>query len=75
MGFNNKDILLAGHDGSAEHSSHSFLASTVLIDTALLGSRLASLLLFRMAHPGSSREVVYVYSDIIHPFICPPRQD
>lgn len=73
MGLGNKDILLVGHDGSAEHSSHSFLASTVLIDTALLGARLAAQLLFRLEHPSTSREIIYVHSDIIHPFPCPSK--
>lgn len=61
------DILLTGYDGTAEHSSHSAMSATVLVDTTALGKRLVKQLLFRMENPNSFREVIYVFSDIIHP--------
>lgn len=65
------DVIITGYDGTAEHSSHSTMSATVLVDTTALGRRLARQLMFRLDNPSDCREVVYVISDIIHPSPCP----
>lgn len=66
-----EDVIITGYDGTAEHDSHSTMSATVLVDTTLLGKRLARQLMFRLDSPGECREVIYVISDIIHPSPCP----
>ncbi|MDO4331728.1 MAG: LacI family DNA-binding transcriptional regulator [Eubacteriales bacterium] len=67
------DVIITGYDGTAEHDSHSNMSATVLVDTTVLGKRLARQFIFRLENPVGCHEVIYIISNIIHPSPCPRR--
>ena len=61
-----QDIALTGYDGTSEYSNVADILTTVDVDTAILGKRLANQLLFRIDNPSSVKEIVYILPEILY---------
>ncbi len=58
------DVAVSGYDGSREYSNLSGNLTTVPVDVAQLGLRLAHQLLYRLDHPDMPGEVTYIYTPV-----------
>lgn len=61
-----KDLVLTGFDCNDEYQNVARQITTVDVQTASLGKRLANKILFRAAYPAASYEVSYVTSNILY---------
>lgn len=59
------DIAISGYDGSTEYSMVSGKLTTVNVDTAHLGSRLAKQLLYRIENPNSPIEIIQINPNVV----------
>lgn len=61
-----KSPVITGFDNNSEYPHVARRITTVDVQTASLGKRLANKILFRTEHPDASPEVSYVHSDILY---------
>ena len=61
-----KDIMITGYDHATEYENVAGRLTTVDVNTAFIGRRLARELMYRIEHPDDPSEVIYVNSNIIY---------
>lgn len=61
-----EDVAISGYDGSTEYPGIAGHLTTVQVQTSSLGIRLAKQLLYRIAYPNASIEVIYIHSNIVY---------
>ena len=61
-----KDIMITGYDNATEYENVAGRLTTVDVNTAFIGRRLARELMYRIEHPDDPSEVIYVNSNIIY---------
>lgn len=55
-----KNCLITGYEGVSEYGEVDGIRATAVVNTALLGRRLAEKLLFRMRYPQGDQEIAYI---------------